>query len=982
MPTVETRDAIEDIWGPRCAHGPTIRGDNVKAAEWPVRVDQSLEGEPDKWVQSVCIMCSNGCGLDIGVKNNRIVGVRGRAIDRVNKGRLGPKGMYSWQANHSADRLTYPQIRKDGKLVRATWEEAMGLVVSKSREVMERLTNHGLAFYTSGQLFLEEYYTLATIGKAGLGSLHMDGNTRLCTATAAASMRESFGSDGQPGSYADIDVADCIFLVGHNMAATQTVLWSRILDRRMLITRGEMGRLASPNAPKVIVVDPRLTDTAKKATLHLAPRVGTNQALLNGIQHLLFKNNYVDAAYIEKHTIGVEELKAVVSKYTPEYTSQVTGVPPAQLLTAATIIGTAKRLLSTVLQGVYQSHQATASACQVNNINLIRGMIGRPGAGVMQMNGQPTAQNNRETGCDGEYPGFRNPQNMNHMKDLAEHWNIDVDKVPHWGQPTHIMQMLKFMEEGTIQFLWISGTNPAVSLPELERIRRIFTKEDLFIVVQDIFPTETTEFADVVLPAAMWGEKTGCYTNVDRTVHISYKAVDPPGECKTDLEIFSDYAKRMDFRDKDGQPLVYWKDPEGAFEAWKKSTAGRPCDYTGLSYAKLTGGSGVQWPCNKDTCPDGTERLYEAGVFPVSPWMEEFCHDLETGAPYSLAEYKQFNPAGRAILKSAHHTTPPESPTPAYPYFLTTGRSVYHFHTRTKTGRADRLRRAGGEGYVQMHAEDAGEVGVSEGEEVLVESRRGKVQVPVRVGGIEKGVVFVPFHYGSFNHETGETRAANELTQSGWDPVSKQPYFKGGAVRIQRVDDVHIHERHPELALHRNPGAETQPVERRQHLGDFICLYEYYAETIHTLYTTLIDEHQDHYELRTGLLTLHAIAKDAREALAPSAEKYRTPAVDRARANVDALRGALFPPAQGKPTSGAFTTMVHMHGLYTILGAMEGILEVLRCAAAATFDAGFVGAVKEGEKGVRRQKRWVSQRLTVDAVQTLVVPSGRDAGEL
>src|SRR5205823_2242926 len=236
-------------------------------------------------------------------------------------------------------------------------------------------------------------------------------------------------------------------------------------------------------------------------------------------------------------------------------------------------------LVSTALQGVYQSMQATAAAVQVNNIHLVRGLIGRDGCGIYQMNGQPTAENNRECGADGDLPGFRNWGNKKHVQELADLWNVEPDKIPHWSPPTHAMQIWRYAEQGLISFLWISGTNPAVSMPELPRIRKILQKEDLFVVVQDAFMTETARYADLVLPVALWGEKTGCYTNVARTVHISHKAVEPPGEAKSDLDIFIDFAGRMDFRDQGGRPLIKWSTPEQAFEAWKACTRGRPCDY-------------------------------------------------------------------------------------------------------------------------------------------------------------------------------------------------------------------------------------------------------------------------------------------------------------------------------------------------------------------------------------------------------------------
>ena len=252
-----------------------------------------------------------------------------------------------------------------------------------------------------------------------------------------------------------------------------------------------------------------------------------------------------------------------------------------------------------MLQGFYQSNQATAAACAVNNLHLLRGMLGRPGAGVFQMNGQPTAQNTRETGADGDLPGFRNWGNPEHIRELAELWNVDANVIPHWAPPTHAMQLWRYAEQGSIRLLWITATNPAVSLPDLARIRKILAREELLVVVQDLFMTETAELADIVLPGATWGEKTGCLTNADRTVHLSERAVDPPGEARADLDIFLDYAQRMDFRDRDGAPLIGWHDAAGAFEAWKACSKGRPCDYSGLSHDRLRDAPGIQWPCNE-----------------------------------------------------------------------------------------------------------------------------------------------------------------------------------------------------------------------------------------------------------------------------------------------------------------------------------------------------------------------------------------------
>lgn len=643
-------DRIADIWGERTPYGA--------GEEWPTRTDCHLaegidEGDVERWVQSASILHSNGDAMDIAVADGRIAGVRGRAGDRVNRGRLGPKDLYGWQANGSSDRLQRPLVRESGRLVETDWDTAMGRIVDRSRGLLEQPGGWGrFGFYTSGQLFLEEYYTLGVLGKAGIGTPHMDGNTRLCTATAAAALKASFGTDGQPGSYTDIDHCDAIALWGHNVAATQTMLWARMLDRR----RG-------PDPPRMIVVDPRLTPVAEEADVHLPIRNGTNQALMNGLIRELIDKGRVDRGYIDAHTVGFDELASTVDPYGLDEVAETCDLERAEIERAAEIVGTCERLFSTVLQGFYQSPQATAASCQVNNIHLLRGMLGRPGAGLCQMNGQPTAQNTRETGADGDLPAMRNWDNASHIAELAEVWNVEPDQIPHWAPPTHAMQLWRYAEQGSIELLWISATNPAVSLPDLARIRSILEREGLMVVVQDIYLTETAELADVVLPAATWGEKTGTFTNVDRTVHLSEQAVDPPGEARSDLEIFCDYARRMDFRDRDGEPLIGWDGPEGAFEAWKRCSEGRPCDYTAMTYELLRGPSGVQWPCTEEQ-PGGTERLYTDGGFNTDPeYSEGFGHELSTGAAFTEQEYRAKEPRGRAFLQAAPTNPAPSSPT-------------------------------------------------------------------------------------------------------------------------------------------------------------------------------------------------------------------------------------------------------------------------------------------------------------------------------
>ncbi|MGW3465556.1 molybdopterin-dependent oxidoreductase, partial [Streptomyces olivaceoviridis] len=365
-------DRIGNPWGPRT---PYDRG-----TPWPVRTDPHLapgltEADVERWVPSASVLHSNGDAMDIAVRHGRVVGVRGRATDRVNRGRLGPKDLYGWQANGSPDRLTRPLVRENGRLVPCDWDTAMGRIASRTRNLLDERGPGSIGFCTTGQLFLEEYYTLAVLARAGIGTNHLDGNTRLCTATAAEALKESFGCDGQPGSYEDIDHCDALALFGHNMAETQTVLWARVLDR-----------LGGGDPPALVCVDPRTTPVARQATVHLAPRPGTNVALLNALLHEIIRTGNVDRDYVDAHTVGFEELARAVEPCTPRWAFHVCDVPAPGIERAAEILGRAERLTSTVLQGFYQSHQATAAAVQVDNLHLIRGMLGRPGRGVLQMN--------------------------------------------------------------------------------------------------------------------------------------------------------------------------------------------------------------------------------------------------------------------------------------------------------------------------------------------------------------------------------------------------------------------------------------------------------------------------------------------------------------------------------------------------------------------------------------------------------------------
>jgi anaerobic selenocysteine-containing dehydrogenase len=763
--------------------------------------------------------------------------------------------------------------------------------------------------------------------------------------------------------------------VGHNISSTDTVLWMRVLDRR----RG-------PNPPKLIVIDPRATATAKEADIHLAPKVGTNVALLNGILHLLIGNGWIDSIFIENYTVGFDHLASVVAEYPPERAATITGVPAEQIEAAARLVAEAKSLVCTCLQGVYQSNQATAAAVQVNNINLVRGMIGRPGCGILQMNGQPTSQNTRETGADGDLPGFRNWDNQEHIAELARLWNVDAAIIPHWAPPTHALQIFRYCETGSIRLLWIQATNPAVSMPNLPRIRKILANPNLFVVVQDAFMTETAEFADVVLPTALWGEKTGCFTNVDRTVHISHQAIEPPGEAKTDLDIFLDFARRMDFRDKDRAPLIKWSKPEEAFDAWKACSRGRPCDYTGLSYNKLSGGSGIPWPCNEAN-PHGEPWPYKSLMFPSdAEYCETFGHDLITGAVISPEKYRASNPAGRAILKPSHYIPAPEEPDSKYPFFLTTGRVAYHFHTRTKTGRAPELVAASPDERVQIATADAAKLKLKEADWVRITSRRGSVEAQVSVGDIEEGHLFLPFHFGYWDNPE-RARAANELTIYEWDAVSKQPHFKYAAVKLRKVSrpslsqpervDLHPADHHASMVGHLAErateltkgivmGVEQALKPERSHIADYIGLLDESEKRLLKGFEQTRKTHPDEPDIGPICQLFTSWSQEAQSMLKPLVAKYG----ERQEGEPKRLDKALVV----KRRQGGFDMLRDLHDLWLLVNESMMSLMVLEQAARALRDEDLLDILARMQDRNERQQSWLKTRISQASPQVLVVP--------
>ncbi|WP_425800475.1 molybdopterin oxidoreductase family protein [Desulfitobacterium sp. Sab5] len=713
------------------------------------------EIDVDEWVYSTCGYCSVGCGLYIGVKDGEAVAVEGNSDSLVNKGKLCIKGLYEWKALHAPERATSPMIRKNGKLEPVSWDEALSHFVDKMQRIIDEKGSEGVGIYHTGQLLLEEYYALGKLAKGVIGTPNIDANTRLCMASAVQGYIRSFGTDGPPGCYEDLDQAEVLFIIGANPAEMHPQLWQRILHYR------------AEKKTKIIVADPRLTLPAQVADLHLALRPGTNIALLNAMIHVLISEGLIDLEMIEAHTHGFAELKALVEDYPPERGEELTGVPAKRIIEAALLFGRSATATTLYCQGVNQSMSATDTATLINTLHLISGKIGKPGCTPFSLTGQSTSMSNREVGGTTSLPGFRNPMNPEHRREVAEIWKLDQEKIP--CQTNDIMKMMALIGEGKLDFLWVIGTNPVVSLPDQRKIREYLDR--VFLVVQDVYyPMETAQYADIFLPAAQWGEKTGTYTNLERRVNIGYQAVKPPGNGKSDLIIFQEVGKRL------GEGEAFnWNEPEEVFNEWKLLSKGRPNDMSGMTYLRLEKEHGIRWPCPATNHP-GTARLYTQGIFNTFECIAE-----------AYGDFNHFE--GRAKLWAVPYQQPPEIPDSDYPFWLNTGSIIEHYHTRTKTKRIPELNITAPEGYVEVNPQDAKGLQIQDGEKVRVVSRRGWIEVGVRVRNtVSPGQVFVPFHFGDLDPlEAHLKQAANHLTLNWVDPFSKQPMMKVSACRIEKI---------------------------------------------------------------------------------------------------------------------------------------------------------------------------------------------------
>ncbi len=469
---------------------------------------------PEKWVRTTCGYCSVGCGMFIGVKGNLAVSVRGDPDHPVNEGALCPKGLSEHHSIHAEGRALYPLLKIDGKLRPVSWDLALNTLVGRFLTIQRRYGPQAMGVLSTGQLVTEEFYTLGKLIQLGFKTTNYDGNTTLCMSSAVSGYKRSFGSDGPPGAYEDLQVADVVFLIGANIADNHPILWEHLKKNKNRT---------------LIVADPRLSKTAMLADLYLPLKPRTDIALINGIMHILIRDQKIDRGYIEKHTSGFEELKIFLEKFTPEFVAQKTGLSKYLIEKVASLYGNSKAAFIGWTMGVNHSTQGTETVNAINTLSLISGQIGRPGASPFSITGQCNAMGTREAGFTSSLPGYRKFEKAADREELARLWSFPIGEIPTargWAYPDIIEGIIKWAIKG----LWIIATNPFVSYPNQELLKDAVSRLE-FLVVQDGFhPTPTTEVADLVLPAAIWGEKEGTFTNSERRVSKVNKAVEPPGE--------------------------------------------------------------------------------------------------------------------------------------------------------------------------------------------------------------------------------------------------------------------------------------------------------------------------------------------------------------------------------------------------------------------------------------------------------------------
>lgn len=690
---------------------------------------------PDATTTMVCGYCSTGCGLNVHLKEGEAIGLSPATEYPVNLGMACPKGWEALEVLDAPDRAVTPLLRgPDWHLHPIDWNRAMAEFVGRFKAIQAEHGPHSVAFLSTGQMVTEEMAFLGALAKFGMGMLHGDGNTRQCMATSVVAYKQSFGFDAPPYTYADFEESDVIVLVGSNLCLAHPIMWERVLR--------------NPHSPEIVVIDPRMTETAMNATQHLALFPKSDQSLLYGISKLLIERGGVDEEFVARHTNGFTEFKNFIQPFTLDRVSQETGLSEIQIERFTETIRQGERVSFWWTMGVNQSHQGVRTAQAIINLALMTGNIGRPGTGANSITGQCNAMGSRLYSNTTNLLGGRDFTNPDHRAHVARVLEIDEGRIPTENSWSY-HEIMEGVLRGKIKGLWIICTNTAHSWINQNLARDILGRLD-FLVVQDMYhSTETARMADLVLPAAGWGEKEGTFINSERRIGITKKVRRAPGQALSDFNIFRLMAHQWGC----GEMFRRWDSPAAVFELLKELSRDQPCDISGIdSYAMLDAVGGIQWPFRESDRLETERRLFSDGKFYYADGKAKF------------------------LFEDPRPLTEPTSP--SYPLILLTGRgSASQWHTQTRTSKSAVLRKLYPKHpFVEVNPIDARQLGVKPNDRVMIESQRGRMTATaILTHNVQPGQVFIPMHY----EET------NRLTDAVFDPNSKQPSYKACAVRLQ-----------------------------------------------------------------------------------------------------------------------------------------------------------------------------------------------------
>ncbi len=692
--------------------------------------------KPDSTTTMVCGFCSTGCGLNIHLKDGEAVNLSADSEYPVNMGMACPKGWEALAPLSAPDRATTPLLRDATGVMKPTdWDHAMRVFCEKLQQIKAEHGPESVAFLSTGQITTEEMAFLGCLFKFGMGFIHCDSNTRQCMATAHVAYKESFGFDAPPFTYGDFEESDVLVFVGANPCIAHPIMWQRVMRNR--------------HHPKILVVDPRRTETAMAATNHYPILPKSDLVLLYGLANLLIASGWIDRGFIEAHTEGFASFAEFVRPFTTERVCKATGLPPEELWDFARIIATGKRVSFWWTMGVNQGHESTRTAQAIINLALITGNIGRPGTGANSITGQCNAMGSRVFGNITSLLGGHDATNPADRAKIASILGVEETVIP--TQPSLAYdQIIQRISEGKIKALWVIATNGAHSWINQNEFTSLLGKLD-FLVVQDMFTTtETAQLADLILPAAGWGEKDGTLINSERRIGVIKKVRRAPGQALSDFAICQLVAKYWGCAEMFSQ----WDSPEAVFQILKQVSKGKPYEFTGISdFRMIDDQGGIQWPFTSETKPKVERRLFEDGKF--------------------------FTASGKARILFEEPRPMPELTDREYPFLLLTGRGTSsQWHTNTRTGKSDVLRKLyPANCYVEIHPDDADRLEITANGSIHVSSRRGELRATAFITPtVQPGQIFIPMHY----------REANRLTFPAFDKHSRQPSYKACAVKITK----------------------------------------------------------------------------------------------------------------------------------------------------------------------------------------------------